>query len=140
MMNKIRENLMYFALSIALVGSIGSLYFSEIMGLVPCSLCWYQRIALYPMIFIFAIGIVKRRADAWLYAAPLIFLGWLVSIYNTLLVYGVIPEAKFVCSAGVSCAKVTWSMYGFINIPFLAFLAFTTLVAMYFISRKKINL
>lgn len=137
MMTKIRENLMYFGLTIALAGVLGSLYFSEIMGLIPCSLCWYQRMALYPLVFIFATGIVKRRDDAWTYAGPLIFSGWLVSIYNTLLVYSVVAEASFVCSAGVSCAKVTWSMLGFINIPFLSFLAFSTLVAMYFISRKK---
>lgn len=133
---RIRENSMYFGFTVSLAGILGSLYFSEIMGLIPCVLCWYQRIALYPLAVIFAIGIIKRSKEAWSYAWPLIIMGWLVGLYNILLVYGVIPESQFVCSAGVSCAVVTWSMFGFVNIPLLAFLAFNFLLSLAIINYK----
>jgi len=139
MIKEIKANLMYFGLIIALAGVIGSLYFSEIMGLTPCVLCWYQRIALYPLVAIFAIGIIKKTQEAWLYALPMMIVGWLVALYNILLVYGAVKENNFTCSTGVPCAEVTWSMFGFINIPLLSFLAFTILILMYCWSKQQNN-
>ncbi|MGR5922655.1 disulfide bond formation protein B [Bacillus pacificus] len=45
---------------ISLIATCGSLYFSEILGFTPCNLCWYQRIFMYPLIFLIIIAMIKR--------------------------------------------------------------------------------
>ncbi len=137
MLKFLRASWLYIGLSIALVGLVGSLYFSEVMGLQPCLLCWYQRIALYPLVFIFAVGIIKKSREAWDYAMPLVGIGALVGLYQVLLVQGLIPEGAGTCSLGVPCAQVTWSLFGFITIPLLSFLAFVFLLGLYFINKYK---
>lgn len=59
-MEFIKNNILYVAWLQVLVGMLMSLYFSEIMKLPPCVFCWYQRIALYPMIVIIPVGILKK--------------------------------------------------------------------------------
>ncbi len=137
MLKFIRANSLYIGLSIALVGFVGSLYFSEVMGMQPCLLCWYQRIALYPLVIIFIVGIIKKTRDAWDYAIPLVGIGSLIGLYQVLLVQGVIAEGAATCSLGVPCAQVTWSLFGFITIPLLSFLAFVFLLGLYFINKNK---
>ena len=123
------------ALVITLISMTGSLYFSEGLHLIPCLLCWYQRIAMYPLVAIFAVAIVSKSSEAWRYAASLILIGWLVASYHILLVYNIIPEVIVPCQAGVSCAQISWSILGFITIPLLSWLAFTCLGALYFLNR-----
>jgi len=137
MIKKIKELSLYIGLFIALAGALGSLYFSEIMGLTPCVLCWYQRIALYPLVIIFSVGIIKKTYEAWSYAISLIVAGLVIGFYQLLLVYGLIKESSTTCSFGVSCAKVDWTLFGFINIPLLAFLAFIVLLILYFVNKKS---
>lgn len=136
MIDQIRKFSLHIGLVISLLGILGSLYFSEIMGLTPCVLCWYQRIALYPLFIVFAVGLVKKTHEAWSYAISLIVAGLVIGFYQLLLVYGVIKESSTTCSFGVSCAKVDWTLFGFINIPLLAFLAFIVLLLLYFVNKK----
>ncbi len=136
MIKFLRENSLYIGLIIALCGFLGSLYFSEIMGLAPCLLCWYQRIALYPLVVIFAVGIAKRDNQAWSYAGPLIILGILLAAYHVAMVQGLVNEPLISCTSGVSCAQVTWNLFGFITIPFLSFLAFLFLGGLWGLSKK----
>lgn len=138
MMEKIKQNSLYIGLVIALSGTLGSLYFSEIAGLPPCSLCWYQRIALYPLVVIFTVGILKKSIkEAWDYAIALIVAGLIIGFYQLLLVYKVVAESAATCSTGVPCSKVDWTMWGFVNIPLLAFLAFVVLGILYLVNKKK---
>lgn len=136
MLSRIREQSLYIGLVIALAGILGSLYFSEIMGLAPCVLCWYQRIALYPLAVIFSVGIIRGAKDAWNYAVALIGFGWIVALYNTLLIYKVIPEVTS-CSFGVPCAKITWSLFNVITIPLLSFVAFSVLIILFILNRPN---
>ncbi len=136
-MNKfIREYALYAILGISLLGMLGSLYFSEVMGLVPCLLCWYQRIALYPIVLISIIGIVSRDRNVWRYALPFSVIGSLIGLYQYGLTLGLIPEKIVACSGGVSCAVVTWSLFGFITIPLLSLVAFLA-IAVLLLSYKK---
>ena len=121
MQKLIKEYAIPTALIIAVVGLFGSLYFSEVKHFLPCVLCWYQRIALYPLVLIFTIGLATRDQGVWRYALPLSIISLGISIYQLLLVYGVITAASS-CSVGVSCVAITWSLFGFITIPLLAFL------------------
>ncbi|MGQ0541414.1 MAG: disulfide bond formation protein B, partial [Blastocatellia bacterium] len=79
---RINNLLPYAAWVIALIATAGSLFFSEIMELPPCVLCWYQRIAMYPLVVIIGVGIAFRKASWKLYALPLALGGLAVSIYH----------------------------------------------------------
>jgi disulfide bond formation protein DsbB len=118
------RSLPYVAWSVALVATLGSLYFSEIRGFPPCVLCWYQRIAMYPLVIILAVGILlKDRKLTW-YALPLSLVGGAIALYHVLLYYHIIPESAAPCTLGISCTTEYIEWLGFITIPFLSLIAF----------------
>ena len=125
----INSLLPYAAWVIALMGMAGSLFFSEVMQLPPCVLCWYQRIAMYPLVVIIAMGIVTRDASMKMYALPLSLIGLAIAIYHNLLYYGFIPESITPCTEGVPCDAVQIEWLGFITIPLMGLLGFTALTA-----------
>jgi disulfide bond formation protein DsbB len=122
----------YAVWAAALVASAGSLFFSEVMELPPCVLCWYQRIAMYPLVLIVGTGIILRDARWKLYAAPLALAGLAVSVYHNLLYYGVIPESITPCKQGISCTTAQIEWFGFITIPLMALAAFVVINALIF--------
>lgn len=105
-------------------GTLGSLYFSEIKNLPPCSLCIIQRGLMYPLILIMSIGLWKN--DNWLpyYVLPFSVLGLIVSGYHNLLVWGLAPADLIVCSIQLPCTIQEFALFGFITIPLLSFLSF----------------
>lgn len=115
---------------VALVATAGSLYFSEVAGFVPCVLCWYQRIAMYPLVVL--LGVAAWRGDAGIrrYAAPLALIGALISVYHI----GVerlpgLPSGA--CSLAAPCDLIWVERFGFVTIPVMAlagFLAILTLL------------
>jgi disulfide bond formation protein DsbB len=119
-----RGILLYLAWVVALLATVGSLFFSEVMGLPPCALCWYQRIAIYPLILIIGTGIVLRDARVRAYALPLALAGLAVSVYHNLLYYGIIPETLTPCSEGASCTERQLEWFGFITIPLMGLASF----------------
>jgi disulfide bond formation protein DsbB len=114
----------YLVWVVALVATAGSLFFSEVMELPPCVLCWYQRIAMYPLVLIVGAGIIARDRRWKIYALPLSLAGLVVSIYHNLLYYGLIPESITPCKQGISCTTVQIEWLGFITIPLMALAAF----------------
>src|SRR5690606_25247996 len=90
---RLNDFLPYLAWIIALVATVGSLFFSEVMQLPPCVLCWYQRMAMYPLVLIIGIGIILRDGRMKIYALPLCLIGLAISIYHNLLYYGILPES-----------------------------------------------
>jgi disulfide bond formation protein DsbB len=128
LLNKSLNNaLPYLAWVIVLLATVGSLFFSEVMQLPPCVLCWYQRIATYPLVFIIAVGIVLRDRRMKIYALPLCLAGLAVSVYHNLLYYGIIPESITPCTEGVPCNAVQIEWLGFITIPLMGLGAFISL-------------
>ena len=124
----------YAAWLIALLGTAGSLFFSEVMLLPPCVLCWYQRIAMYPLVLILGTGILLRDSRMKLYALPFAIVGLAIAVYHNLLYYGFIPENITPCSEGVPCNAVQIEWLGFITIPLLglgAFAAMTICLLLY---------
>lgn len=114
----------------AFIATFGSLYFSEILRLSPCSLCWYQRTMMYPLVLILAVGLLRKDLRVAAYALPLSLIGLGVSIYHNLLYYNVIPEQVRVCTAGISCTIVQIKWLGFVTIPLLALIAFSNISAL----------
>lgn len=117
----------YAAWVIALISMAGSLFFSEVMNLPPCILCWYQRIAMYPLVLIIAIGIIKGDGRFKTYALPLAAIGLCISVYHNLLYYSILPESIAPCAEGISCTSRQIELLGFITIPLMAIAAFSAI-------------
>jgi len=107
--------------------TLGALFFSEVMELPPCVLCWYQRIFMFPLVILLPLGLFPFDPRIVRYALPLAVGGWLISIFQMLLVTGVVPEGLTPCQQGVPCADVQIQWFGFISIPLLSFLAFSAI-------------
>ena len=122
---------------VASAATLGALFFSEIMQLPPCVLCWYQRIFMFPLVLLLPIGLFPFDARVVSYALPLALAGWLVAVFQVLLVAGVIPEAIRPCTQGVPCAEVQIEWLGFLNIPLLSFLAFSAINALLIAARTR---
>jgi len=115
-----------------------SLFFSSVLEYEPCVLCWYQRICLFPLIFIFAAGLFPAFDKSVIkYALPLTIAGGLTAFYHTLLYAGIIPESIQPCSQGVSCTEKYLELFGFISIPMMSFFAFSTLVALLLFLKRR---
>ena len=127
----------YLAWVIALLSTVGSLFFSEVMGLPPCVLCWYQRIAVYPLILIIGAGIVMRDGRMKYYALPLCLAGLAVAVYHNLLYYGVIPETLTPCSEGASCTERQIEWLGFVTIPLMGLASFVAVALCLLFYRPK---
>lgn len=134
-----KERLLQGALVVAIVATFGSLYFSNIAGFPPCILCWYQRIAMYPIVAILTVGLIIRDARSYLYALPLALGGLGIAVYHNLLYYKLLPESIEPCMMGVSCTTKYIEWFGFVTIPFLALAAFvliTGLLATYAVKSR----
>lgn len=121
------------------VSTLGSLFFSEIMQFAPCILCWYQRIFLFPLVFILATGLFSGDKSVTRYALPLAATGWFVALYHNLLYSGIIPESIQPCSRGVSCTEDYISLFGFLTIPRLSLLSFSAILALLLILNRRFS-
>ena len=125
---------------IAAVSTLGAMFFSEVMEVPTCVLCWYQRIFMFPLVLLLPVGRFPFDRKIVRYALPLALLGWLISLFQLLLVSGYIPESIKPCTQGVSCTEVQIEWLGFVTIPLLSFIAFSVmnalLIAAHFRSSK----
>ncbi|AZZ36694.1 disulfide bond formation protein B [Bdellovibrio sp. qaytius] len=112
------------ALLISFVATSGSLFFSEVMSLPPCVLCWYQRILMYPLILIFSVGLFRNIKESFIYGLTLSVFGLVIASYHNLLYYHLIPESITPCTSGVSCTSRQIEWFGFVTIPLLSLIAF----------------
>ena len=133
----IRPNAVGMAFWIALLATMGSLYFSEVAHFEPCKLCWYQRIAMYPLVLIIGTGILLRDNRLKIYALPLALAGLAIAVYHNLIYYGFIPESITPCTEGVPCNAVQIEWLGFITIPLMGLGAFASIVLILLIYRPK---
>ena len=122
---------------VAAASTLGALFFSEVMELPPCVLCWYQRIFMFPLVLVLPLGLFPFDAKVVRYALPLAAGGWLVALYHLLLVAGWIPESAGPCVQGVPCSELQVQWLGFVNIPLLSFVAFSTLAALLIAAHKR---
>ena len=131
------NKLIYFAWIVALVATLGSLYFSEIAQFTPCKLCWFQRICMYPLTIILGVACFRNDRKVAYYVLPLTIIGSLFSIVH-------IMEQKLnvltsICTEGVPCSGEYIHWLGFITIPMLALTAFILIIIALIISLVKKN-
>lgn len=138
LINKISVETLHYAILLqAGIAMAGSLFFSEVMNLPPCVLCWYQRIAMYPIVILVAIGIIRNDRKTYISVLALALPGLAISIYHNLLYWKILPESIAPCMLGVSCTTKFFEWFGFITIPFMALVAFIIINVLAFISLKK---
>ncbi|MBT3980735.1 MAG: disulfide bond formation protein B [Bacteriovoracaceae bacterium] len=122
---------------IASFSTLGSLFFSEVMEFPPCVLCWYQRIAMYPLVFLFLVGSFQTAKSTFAFTLPLALIGWIIALYHNLLHYEIVPETASPCLEGVSCSTVYIDWFGFITIPILSFISFSLLLGILLILKRN---
>ncbi len=136
-----KSKMIYLSWLLSVIATLGSLYFSNIMMLPPCSLCWWQRICMYPLSLIFVIAFLRKDANCLYYSTPFVVIGFLISSYHNLLYYGFIEKSFIPCTAGVSCTSIQLEWLGFITIPLMALTSFSILliISIYSLINKKDN-
>jgi disulfide bond formation protein DsbB len=114
----------YLAWLVAIAATVGSLYFSEVRQFVPCVLCWWQRIFMYPLVVVLGVATFRQDHQVWRTALPLSVVGLGTAGYHYLLqkVPAIAPPAA--CAIGVPCNVQYINWFGFVTIPFLALVAF----------------
>ena len=110
---------------IATASTLGALFFSEVLELPPCVLCWYQRIFMFPLVLLLPVGLFPFDSKVVRYALALALPGTAIAVFHVLLVAGVVPESVTPCSRGVPCSEIQIEWFGFVSIPLLSAAAFT---------------
>ena len=128
--------LLFAAWIVVTIATMGSLFFSEVMDVPVCLLCWYQRISMYPLVLILAVGLFPFDPKVVRYAGALVVPGWLISLFQVLLVAGIIPEGAQPCVQGIPCSETHIALLGFLNIPTLSILTFTLIGILLFFTHK----
>ncbi len=131
------RQLLFAAWIIALISTLGALFIGEVMGQMPCLLCWYQRIAMFPLAVILMIASFRFDVEVWRYALPLAAIGGLIAAYHSLLYMGIIPKAIEPCGAGPSCSDANMMILGNIPIPLLSLGAFGGIITSLLLLRKR---
>ena len=130
-------NAIWLAWIVALTCTVGSLIYSEIIHFPPCRLCWFQRIAMYPLSVILLVGAIRKEAQVKYYALPLALAGLAVSIYHNLVQFNPSLEGGS-CDPTNPCSARFVEMLGFIDIPFMAGAGFIVIaVLLTFFTKAK---
>lgn len=121
------ENILFIAWTTSFIATSGSLYFSEIMKYEPCTLCWYQRIFMYPLVILLGIAIVKKDYKINIYSLILSIIGISISTYHYLIQK--IPMLSNTSTCGrVPCTGDYLNWFEFITIPLLCLIAFLIII------------
>lgn len=135
---QVREKALWLAWLVSAVATVGSLYFSEVADYVPCRLCWFQRICMYPLAGILLVAAVRRDRNVRWYALPLLLAGIAVSSYHYLIEWR--PSwGEGACGVGPSCTDVWFRRMGFVTLAFMALCGFVAIVALLFLNTSRGN-
>lgn len=132
----ISKRAILFSFIVALVATLGSLFYSEVAGYEPCKLCWFQRIFMYPQIVILGIALWKKNGLVNYNSIALSIIGAAIAGYHYLLQIGVAPELP--CAAvgySAACSQRFVMNFGYITIPMMALTAFA-LITLFMIAQK----
>lgn len=127
------DKAIWLAWVVALVATVGSLIYSEVIHFVPCRLCWFQRIAMYPLAIILLVGAIRREAVVKYYALPLALIGLAISIYHNVIQFYPSLEGGS-CDPLNPCSARNVAVFDFLDIPFMAaagFILISVLLALY---------
>jgi disulfide bond formation protein DsbB len=129
----VSEAAVWLAFLIAAASTLGSLWFSESAGFVPCRLCWFQRIAMYPLAPILLVGAIRRDPAVRWYAGPIAAIGALIAGYHTLIEWRPSLDTGTCELTGPSCTFVWFREFGFISLATMALTGFVAILALLFV-------
>lgn len=113
-----------FAWIVSIIATIGSLTYSNVIGLEPCMMCWFQRICMYPQVLLLGLANYWKDARIIRYSLPMVLIGAALSTYHYTLQLGVNPYAPCSINGHTSCTERMVFSYGYITIPMMALTAF----------------
>ena len=126
---------LWLAWLVAIVTTLGSLYFSLVAHFQPCELCWYQRICMYPLAVILPIAAWRRDRGIWRYVAPQVAVGIAIAAYHSQL--QAFPSQSSFCSVAVPCTvRYVWE-FGFVSLPLMDLAAFLFIGSMLLVARRS---
>ena len=135
---KLQTTALYLAWLVALASTLGALFIGEVMGQMPCILCWYQRIAMFPLALILGLACFYSDHSIRRYFLPLAVVGGLVALWHSLLFAGIIPEPIQPCERnGPSCSGEDQTLFGVVPLPFLSVAAFGSIILLITIPYRK---
>jgi len=129
----INNNSILFAFIVALVSTLSSLYYSQIAHFIPCELCWFQRIFMYPLVVLLGLALIKKKDEIIDYCLALVAIGTLFSLYHNYIYYNT-QTANF-CSIIAPCTERYITSFGYISISLMALTAFL-MIALLLINKK----
>lgn len=119
---------------VAATAMAGSLYYSEVADFEPCRYCWFQRIAMYPLVVVLGVAALRRDREIWWYALPLSVIGFAISVYHYQL--QLFPgQSHGACGTGPPCTGRYVDQFGFVTIPFMAGCGFLAITALLLVAR-----
>jgi Disulfide bond formation protein DsbB len=124
----------WLAWLVAAGATAGSLYFSEVADYVPCRLCWFQRIAMYPLSLILLVAILRRDRGARWYVVPIAAIGACVSAYHYLLEWAPSLEGGSCSATGPACSLIWFREFGFETLAFMALVGFVSIIVLVTVS------
>lgn len=129
-----RDMALPVAAAIALVTTLGSLYYSEVAGFVPCTLCWYQRIAIFPQVIVLGVAALRRDRTVWMTSVPLAAIGVALSVWHVVIER--YPALAGPCDPSNPCTIKWVEEFGFLTIPTMALIVGTSFIALTLVARS----
>ncbi len=123
----------WLAFLVAATATVGSLYFSEVAHFAPCRLCWFQRIAMYPLTVILFVGAIRRDPGVRWYVGPIATIGAAISAYHTLIEWRPSLDTGACEMTGPSCTFVWFREFGFLSLATMALIGFLTILTLLFV-------
>ena len=139
--NWLGKHALWCAFLISLAATLGSLYFSEILKYTPCVLCWYQRIFIYPQVFLFGVALWKKeKTRIWAYSGVLSVVGAIIAVFQYYIQVVPKPLVTIPCSlaGSASCTETFVTYFGYITIPIMALTAFLSLLILSRLAKRSL--
>lgn len=133
---RLQNLLQAWGLLVVFIASMGasvmSLIYSEIFGIVPCGLCWFERIMLYPQVLLLGTALYYKDKLAPRYGIVLSVSGLIISLYHHWIQMGGTQFVKCPAAGAVDCAKRFFFEFDFMTFPLLSAILFAFLIVIYF--------
>ncbi len=136
---KLKENLLLVGALVAGVSMVGSLYYSIIVGYEVCSLCWWQRIFIYPQVFILGLAWWRKEWSMYLYSITLSIPGLGFAVYHYFFQMFGTSFMPPCIAGGADCAKIHFIEFGYVTFPMLGITTFLLLLVLMLLERKRMS-
>jgi hypothetical protein len=121
--------------AVAAVATGGSLYLSEVAGYLPCTLCWYQRIAMYPLTIVLGVAAWRRDREVWRTSVPIAAIGAAIAVWHIAIERN--PALGGPCDPAAPCSIRWVEEFGFLTLPTMALIGFVTIIVLSLAARSR---